>query len=123
MTRASPGAEATAARLRERGFDPLVEHLQSRGIHVRRHDDCKTLSFGVLKKPASELPLEPYSRVIAYLKKNVNNRPKKLKTLKNKLAELNGTIGVGDVDALVARLIKEKMIGVGEKEAVVYMLK
>ena len=41
---------------KDTGFDPLIEHLRSRHIRARRHDDFTSLTFSVLPKTLSQRP-------------------------------------------------------------------
>lgn len=41
------------------GFDPLIDHLRSRHLQVRRHDDCTTLPGAAPAKPAGQPPKQP----------------------------------------------------------------
>jgi hypothetical protein len=43
---------------KDKGFEPLVEHLRSQHINARRHDDFSTLTFSGPKKPASVPPVK-----------------------------------------------------------------
>lgn len=36
---------------KDTGFDPLIEHLQKRQLRVKRHPDCKTLTFSATARP------------------------------------------------------------------------
>ena len=38
------------------GFDPLIEHLRSKHIRIRRHEDFATLTLTAPAKPAAALP-------------------------------------------------------------------
>ena len=101
---------------KDQGFDPLIEHLKSRHIRARRHDDFGSLSFTgppkvVAPAPAQAtggppkaaaapaLPELPLARALAHLKKNPNNRPKREKTLVSHLKSLLGKAAT-EMDAL-----------------------
>ena len=101
---------------KDQGFDPLIEHLKSRHIRARRHDDFGSLSFtgppkvgapapalatgGPPKAAAAPaLPELPLARALAHLKKNPNNRPKREKTLVSHLKSLLGKAAT-EMDAL-----------------------
>jgi hypothetical protein len=61
---------------RDKGFDPLIEHLRSRHIHAHRHDDFTTLTFSDPTKVATAPPDDLLPRVLEYLKTKTTNRPK-----------------------------------------------
>ncbi len=86
---------------KDKGFDPLVEHLQSRHLRVRRHDGFAMLDFcsrpqttaadsavpaakpKAVPKPKPEpVTIEALTgQVLAHLRKTSTNRPKSRKTL------------------------------------------
>ncbi len=103
------------------GFDPLIEHLRSRQINVRRHVDYTTLTFSYPPKPALATPEDLLPRVITHLQKNINNRPKRKKTLVSHLLAVCGNSTTTTmVDDLIERLRKAGHLAIGEKEAVTY---
>jgi hypothetical protein len=42
---------------KDAGYDPLIEHLRSKHIRARRHEDFTTLTFSGLAKPPAAPPL------------------------------------------------------------------
>jgi hypothetical protein len=46
---------------KDKGYDPLIEHLRGKHIHARRHDDFTTLTFSASAKtpPAALPPIPP----------------------------------------------------------------
>ena len=108
---------------KDKGFDPLVEHLRSRHVNVRRHDDFSALTFSVPAKlqaaPADAL----FGRVLEHLRKNKTNRPKQKKTL---IRHLLGLAGSGTPEQAVLNLIEKLQkaghLEIGDKEAVTYRL-
>ena len=106
---------------KDTGFDPLIEHLLSRHIHARRHDDFTTLNFSGPAKPPSA-PLEDLmARVLEHLGKHVNNRPKRKKTLVSHLrAFLGNAVTEADVLDLVEKLCRAERLSIGDKDAVTY---
>jgi hypothetical protein len=106
---------------RDAGFDPLIEHLRSRHIHVQRHVDYSSLAFSSQPKPAPVTSEDLLARVIAHLQKNINNRPKRKKTLVSHLLAVCGKSATGaGVDDLLERLCKAGVVSIGEKEVVTY---
>ncbi|MCX6855491.1 MAG: PIN domain-containing protein [Verrucomicrobia bacterium] len=113
---------------KDKGFDPLIEHLRSRHIHAHRHDSFAELTFSAKPKVAPETPKavtnaqeEPLIRVLKHLRKNVANRPKKKKTL---LSHLKSQLGKGTTDAdaagLLEKLQKAGRIRISDKDDVTY---
>lgn len=118
---ASPGSHIHIVS-KDTGFDPLVEHLRSRHVRVLRHDDFTTLTFSGPPKAATvAAKAEPLNRVLAHLKKNVTNRPKKKKTL---LSHLKSQLGKDATEAHAESMLKKLQaaghLNIGEKDLVTY---
>ncbi len=76
---------------KDTGYDPLIEHLLSRHVRVRRHKDFTTLTFAAPPKAAPAVPKaapiapktsaagppDPMNLVLDRLRKHTTNRPKK----------------------------------------------
>jgi hypothetical protein len=78
---------------KDKDFDPLIEHLHSRHVKARRHDDFTALTFsGPTKTPPAQTETL-VSRVLKHLRKNARNRPKSKKTLVAHLRTLAGKEG------------------------------
>ena len=122
---------------KDTGFDPLVEHLKSRHVHARRHDDFTTLTFcyapkaapvavaNVAKAASTGVPSpvkDPMARVLTQLQKNVNSRPKRKKTLLSQLLSLLKPTTEVAVEKLIEKLQKQKHLTIDAKGAVVYSL-
>ena len=117
---AEPGATFHIVS-KDKGYDPLIEHLRTRQVHVRRHEDFAGLDFsGTAKEPVhGSQPL--LSRVLEHLRKNTGNRPKRRKTLESHLLALAGKNSTkGEIDAVIAKLCDGGHITIDEKEAVTY---
>jgi hypothetical protein len=115
---------------KDKGFDPLVEHLRSRHINAQRHDSFEMLPFTRRAKPAPmSSKAEPagnealMTRVLERLRKNVNNRPKRKKTL---LSHLKSQLGKDATDADAAKFLealrKGGHLSIDDKDAVTYHL-
>ncbi|MBX9609487.1 MAG: hypothetical protein K2Y51_24980 [Gammaproteobacteria bacterium] len=105
---------------KDSGYDPLIAHLQSRHIRVRRHKDFSTLTFAMPAKAtpttsaAKTVPAAPntgkaeaseaMNLVLARLRKNSSARPKKEKTL---LSHIKSMLGNGATDAEAASVLAE----------------
>ena len=106
---------------KDKGFDPLIEHLRSRRIRAHRHDDFSALTFSAPGKAPSTLPGEPLERALEHLRRNPNNRPKRKKTLISHLRSLLGkTASETDVLDLVVELKKGGHLILEEKDRVTY---
>ena len=86
---------------KDTGYDPLIEHLRSRHLRVRRHEDFAALLLAVKKigtatpsrmaepspgKAAAPATENPFARVLLYLRRNAGNRPKRKATLVRQLS-------------------------------------
>jgi len=107
---------------KDKGFDPLVEHLRSRHLHVRRHDNFSTLTFSAPTKATSQQE-ELFPRVLDHLRKNKTSRPKRKRTLLANLLAFSGKLATEpQVLAVIDQLQKDGHIKIGEKEALTYQL-
>ena len=114
---------------KDHGFDPLIEHLKSRHIRARRHNDFSALTFSSPPKPA---PAEPKATpptpedplitlALERLRKALTNRPKKQKTL---VSHLKSILGKDATEAEAAKLLeklrKAGHLSIDAKDAVTY---
>jgi len=129
---------------RDTGYDPLLKHLQGRGVQVSRHSDidalagspppARAMKVSATPKlaPAAKQPApnrEPQSvtplltRVLAHFQRNANSRPKREKTLVRQLASqfLKGAPPEA-VEQLIATLVKSGHLQISEKGAITYHL-
>jgi len=109
---------------KDKGFDPMIEHLRSRHLHVRRHDSFTTLSFSGPCKTTNGKSEDPFTRVLTHLRKNKANRPKRRSTLIRQISGFLGGNGAEEhrVHEVIDKLQTDKHIKIGEKEAVEYLL-
>ncbi len=126
---------------KDTGYDPMIEHLRSRHIRVRRHNDFSELTFAPASKrpvpaadktvrtpPVSAKPKAPVgdpllTKVVGHLQTHPTNRPKRRKTLVSHLAALLGKQSAeGGIETLIDELIKAGHIAINEKNAVTYTL-
>ena len=114
---------------RDQGFDPLIEHLKSRHLRARRHDDFSTLSFSMPPKPAPvepkpthPTPVDPLiTLALERLRKALTNRPKKQKTLLSHLKSILGKEATeADAAKLLEKLRKAGHLSIDAKDAVTY---
>ena len=116
---------------KDSGFDSLVEFLQSKQIKARRHADWDTLHTALtLKPPAPKSstpaikPLSPGAeKVLDYLTKSPNNRPKKSATL---VRQAQSYLGKDATDAMAEGVVEElrrgRKITIDEKGGLAYLL-
>ena len=137
---------------KDTGYDPMVEHLQSRHIRARRHNDFSTLTFSAPPKPQGTAVVEasrtapaapkprprispppakpkapgvekPLTRVLEHLRTHPNNRPKRRKTLASHLSALLGKQPTeAGIEKLIDELIAAGHIAIDAKNAVTYTL-
>lgn len=114
---------------KDQGYDPLIEHLRSRHVYVRRYDDFSTLTFGHLPKASPQTPVTPvprakddlFERALEHLRKHSNNRPKRQKTLTSHLLAFAGKTGTTTtVASLIEKLRKAGYLNVDDKGAITY---
>ncbi len=128
---------------KDKGFDPLVEHLQGRHVRVRRHDDFATLHFSPRPKPlsseqAATLPSPPPApkleangpvddelsgQVLAHLRRAPRNRPKNRKKLLSYVVTHlgNGTSETA-AESVIGNLCQTGCVLIDAKGAVSYRL-
>jgi hypothetical protein len=108
---------------KDKGFDPLIEYMKSRHLRVNRHDDFSKLTFSFRPKPPAAIDSDLPARVLAHLRKNTKNRPKRRKTLESHLEAFTGRNGTKvDVGRLIQSLISADHLNIGEKGGVTYTL-
>lgn len=102
------------------GFDPLIKHLKSVGLHCVRQGS--TPNQAPKKAPARSTqsqapPPDGYERVLEMLNKSAKNRPAKRTTLKNHItAHFQKNKSDKEVEQLIARLQADGRISLnGEK--------
>ena len=108
---------------KDTGFDPLIEHLRSRHIYVRRHADYSTLTFSAAPKPPAAVPEDLLLRMVEHLRKKANARPKRKSKLVADLTAFCGkTTTAAEVNVLVEKLRQVGYLKIDDKEVVTYHL-
>ena len=109
---------------KDRGFDPLIKHLESRKILAQRHKDISELPF---LKPANatkkklvhvskpETPAMEETRrvekIVKFLIPRGNARPRTLKTLSNTINSLfSNSLAETELNALINELVKRGIV-------------
>lgn len=124
---------------RDNGFTPLIEHLRTQGLQVRRHDGFATLNLAptaATSKPQpqpqsqssvpsanSAAPLDSTPAALALIRKAATVRPKTRKKLANYLrAHLGEKFGATDAETLIEHLQQTGQLTVSDKGGVTYRL-
>src|SRR5690348_12508326 len=127
---------------KDKGYDPLIAHLQSKHIPARRHDSFATLDCAApAKLPAPKPPAAPKpksraktrtqpailgertTQVLEHLRKPASTRPKNRKKLISFLvAYLGHKITEAEALNVVENLRRAGRLAIGEKGAVTYRL-
>ena len=122
---------------KDKGFDPLIKHLESKEIRVYRH---KAISEIPLPKPASAakkegsqvskpatsaLQEERIQKIVEFLTARGSAKPRKLKTLSNSINSLfSKSLGENELNALIDELVERGIVIVSSnKTNVSYQLK
>ncbi len=121
---------------KDKGFDPLIKHLESKEIRVYRH---KAISEIPLPKPAkvkkesahgskptsSALQEERLQKIVEFLTARGSAKPRKLKTLSNSINSLfSKSLGENELNALIDELVERGIVIVSSnKTNVSYQLK
>ena len=128
---------------KDKGYDPLIEHLRSKQIHARRHDSTATLTRATpARRPAPSRPAaapkpkyraksgtqpairdERMDQVLKHLRKPSTPRPKNKTRLASFLVAYLGR-KMTEVEALnlVENLRQSGHIAIGPKDTVTYRL-
>lgn len=96
---------------KDKGFDPLIKHLKSRGAVVSRRVDVAEIPE--LRIPVSRGKDEQVEAVIDNLQARGKSRPRKLSTLKNTINHLlDKKLADNEMNAFVNKLKKRKVVAV-----------
>ncbi len=107
---------------KDTGYDPLVEHLRSRHVRARRHNDFSSLTFGPpVRQVVPPVPDDLTTRALEHLRKNTTNRPKRKKTLASHLLAFAGKNATEpDIENLIGNLRMAGHLSLDDKDAVTY---
>jgi len=98
---------------KDKGFDPLVRHLNSKKIHTQRQKDLGEIPFLQLSKTTSVD--EQITAIVKNLGGRGQSRPRKVKTLQNTINSLfTKKLNQAELTALVKELQKRKLIVVDQ---------
>ena len=120
---------------KDKGFDPLIKHLESKKIPVHRH---KAVSEIPLPKPAkakkvsqgskaasSAIKAENIQKIVEFLTARGSAKPRKLKTLSNSINSFfKKSLTENELSALIDELVKRGIVIVNSNQTnVSYKLK
>ncbi|MEQ1862427.1 MAG: PIN domain-containing protein [Chthoniobacteraceae bacterium] len=108
---------------RDKGFDPLIAHLNSRNVKAERSEKVPVLG-GRRKAEGAPVPADArVERVIGHLTKIAKGRPRKRKTLASSLVALFGRqLTDGEVSQVIAALEQAGKLAIDEKGTVTYQI-
>jgi hypothetical protein len=131
---------------KDKDYDPLLKHLQSKGINATRHNDYSSLPFAAKGKPAEvkapppakTAPVTPAKPVpkpaprlslveqreekaLMHLRK-AGNRPRTRKRLVSFIVEHLGRIPVPAAEDIVRKFESDGRISIGDNDRVAYKL-
>lgn len=96
---------------KDKGFDPLIDHLKSRGISALRSTAIKDIP--VIKAAGAKAPEDRLQLALSNLRQRGSALPRTVKTLSSTLNALfNKKLDDEDVAALIASLVKGNHIAI-----------
>ena len=108
---------------RDKGFDPLIAHLNGRNVKAQRSETVPVLT---VRRKVESAPIAAdarLERVISHLTKIAKARPRKRRTLTSSLVALFGKqVTEAEVGHLIAALEKAGSLVIDEKDTVTYQL-
>jgi hypothetical protein len=126
---------------KDKGYDPLVEHLRSKHIHAHRHDDFSTLTFGVAPKQLETLPqvalakskVQPKptasvldqreAQVLAHWRKTLTKPPRtRQKLISYLIVHLGHKLTEAEADQLMRHIESAGYLAIDDKGKVTYFL-
>jgi hypothetical protein len=99
---------------KDKGFDPLIDHLKERKIRVRREKDIGEIPLLQLTDKTSMD--EKISAIVKNLGGRGQSRPRKVTTLSNTINSLfNPKLGAKELSALIKEMERLKLIVINQK--------
>lgn len=105
---------------RDKGFDPLIEHLNLNRIKAARYESFEALPFLMTPAPSSEHAL--LEEVVDHLEAHPKSRPKRKRTLMSHLRANYGQLTEAQAETVVSQLCTQNLITIDGKGAVTYHL-
>ncbi len=94
---------------KDKGFDPLIQHLKGRGVRIQREKDLAEIP--VLRVPISTSDDEKILAIVKNLGGRGQSRPRKVKTLENTINTLfTKKLDKSELASIVQELQKRKLI-------------
>ena len=98
---------------KDKGFDPLIKHLASRKIHVKRVKDIAEIPL--LRVPVTTSNDEKIAAIVKNLGGRGQSRPRKIRTLENTINNLfTKKLDKDELSTLTKELQKRKLIVVNK---------
>lgn len=98
---------------KDRGFDPLIKHLQSRKIRIQREKDLAEIPL--LRVSSTTSLDEKIAAIVKNLGGRGQSRPRKVKTLENTINTLfTKKLDKNELSSLIKELQKRKLIVVNQ---------
>lgn len=105
---------------RDKGFDPLVEHLNLNRLKAARYEDFQDLPF--LERAPRSTEAARFHEIVTHLEAHPNSRPKRLRTLLTHLQANYGRLTEAEAEAMVDELRNRNFITIDIKGGVIYQL-
>ncbi len=108
---------------KDKGFDPLVHHLQAKKIHAQRISGITEIPETKASNASSITIDKKIDDVIKHLIGRGQFKPTNMKTLRNDIGSfLKNRMGAKELDGLIEQLTKRGFIAVNERNKVIYKL-
>jgi hypothetical protein len=99
---------------KDKGFDPLIQHLKSQKIRIQREKDLGEIPL--LQLPDTSSIDDKISAIVKNLGGRGQSRPRKVTTLSNTINSLfNPKLSAKELAALVKEMEKRKLIVINQK--------
>jgi diadenosine tetraphosphate (Ap4A) HIT family hydrolase len=98
---------------KDKGFDPLIQHLKDRGIRIQREKDLAEIP--ILRVPNTTSDDEKILAIVKNLGGRGQSRPRKVKTLENTINTLfTKKLDKSELASIIRELQKRKLIVVNQ---------
>jgi len=98
---------------KDKGFDPLIQHLKSRNIRIQREKDLAEIP--ILRVPITTSDDEKISAIVKNLGGRGQSRPRKVRTLENTINTLfTKKLDKSELTSIIKELQKRKLIVVNQ---------
>lgn len=98
---------------KDKGFDPLIKHLKSRGVRIQRESDLAEIP--ILRVPSTTSSDEKIAAIVKNLGGRGQSRPRKVRTLENTINTLfTKKLDKNELASIVKEMRKRKLIVVNQ---------